>query len=132
MHVIVTGRMSFARLSAYCLSKYGVEAFSDALRREMSPWGVLVSMIEPGLFKTSISDPLLESLKRLWYNLSPEMKKDYGEDYFQQGKPARGHHFSLRILNKLERGMKFGCVLIKPTALTTVKTCFSTLRKSQP
>jgi len=69
--------MSLPHASAYCVSKYGVEAFSDALRREMSPWGVLVSMIEPGKFQTSIANNVVESMKQLWNNLSPEMKEDY-------------------------------------------------------
>ncbi|KAJ7365626.1 Retinol dehydrogenase 5 [Desmophyllum pertusum] len=33
----LAGRLSYAHWSAYCISKHGVEAFSDALRREMSP-----------------------------------------------------------------------------------------------
>ena len=88
--------MSFPNVSAYCISKYGVEAFSDALRREMSSWGVLVSVIKPGLFKTRISEPLVESLKQLWDDLSPEIKKDYGEKYFHQSKAMfNGIHSSL-------------------------------------
>ena len=73
-------------MAAYSITKYGVEAFSDALRREMSPWGVLVSIIEPGQFKTSISHSLGESVKRLWDGLSPELKKDYGEKHLQESK----------------------------------------------
>ena len=82
----LTGRISAGRLSAYCVSKYGVEAFSDALRREMSPWGVLVSMIEPGRFKTSVSHSIIESVKQLWEDLSPELKKDYGDKYLHKCK----------------------------------------------
>ncbi|XP_035426148.1 retinol dehydrogenase 16-like isoform X2 [Cygnus atratus] len=40
----------------YCVSKYGVEAFSDSLRRELRDFGVKVSIIEPGCFQTSILD----------------------------------------------------------------------------
>ena len=87
--------MSFPNVSAYCISKYGVEAFSDALRREMSPWGVLVSVIEPGRFKTGLRAPMVESLKRFWDDLSPEMKKDYGEKYFNKGKCIVMHCHSL-------------------------------------
>ena len=76
--VVVVGRMSFPRVSAYCITKYGVEAFSDALRREMSPWRVLVSVIEPGRFQTGIAHNVVESIKQLWNNLTPEMKEDYG------------------------------------------------------
>ena len=79
--------MSFPNASAYCITKYGVEAFSDALRREMSPWGVLVSMIEPGKFQTGLlAYNAAESIKRLWNDLSPEMRKDYGEKYLDKCK----------------------------------------------
>lgn len=37
----------------YNVSKYAVEAFSDALRMEMKPFGVDVVLIEPGGIKTS-------------------------------------------------------------------------------
>jgi len=84
--VSLTGLLSPARMSAYCVSKYGVEAFSDALRREMSPWGVLVSTIEPGRFKTDISNLIIGSVKQLWEDLSPELKKDYGDKYLQKCK----------------------------------------------
>jgi len=73
-------------MSAYCVSKYGVEAFSDALRCEMSPWGVLVSVIEPGRFKTDISKLVVGSVKQLWQDLSPELKKDYGDKYLHECK----------------------------------------------
>ena len=104
--MFLTGRISPPLMSAYCISKYGVEAFSDALRREMSPWGVLVSMIEPGRFKTSISNLIIDSVKQLWEDLSPELKKDYGDKYFRKckfmlyfvlsrKKNPTDHHFNL-------------------------------------
>ncbi|KAL9980789.1 hypothetical protein ACROYT_G009427 [Oculina patagonica] len=79
----MAGRLSFSSGSAYCISKYGVEAFSDALRREMSPWGVLVSMIEPGAFQTGLlARNITETIKRFWNDLSPKIKKDYGDNEF--------------------------------------------------
>ena len=69
------------------MSKYGVEAFSDALRREMHPWGVKVSMLEPGFFATNIAAPdFLESeLRRGWNRLSEDLKNDYGEEFLEKG-----------------------------------------------
>ena len=69
------------------MSKYGVEAFSDALRREMHPWEVKVSMLEPGFFATNIAAPdFLESeLRRGWNRLSEDLKDDYGEEYLEKG-----------------------------------------------
>ena len=84
--VFLAGRISLCRMSAYCVAKYGVEAFSDALRREMSPWKVQVSLIEPGRFKTNIASSVIESVKQLWDDLSPELKKDYGNNYLQKCK----------------------------------------------
>ena len=78
--------MSIPSASAYCVSKYGIEAFSDALRREVSPWGVLVSMIEPGKFKTGIANNVVETIKQFWNNLSPEMKEDYGDKRLEGSK----------------------------------------------
>ncbi|XP_078358700.1 retinol dehydrogenase 16-like isoform X1 [Oculina patagonica] len=75
------GRISLPNLPSYCITKYGVQAFSDALRREMSPWGVLVSIIEPGLFKTALSsnERNIQSVQELWDGLSSELKQEYGE-----------------------------------------------------
>jgi len=38
--------------SAYAASKFGLRGFSDALRREVRPWGIRVSVVYPGGVKT--------------------------------------------------------------------------------
>ncbi|KAK7494967.1 hypothetical protein BaRGS_00013846 [Batillaria attramentaria] len=51
----VAGRMATAPGPVpYFISKYGVEAFSDCLRREVYRQGIKVCIIEPGFFKTDI------------------------------------------------------------------------------
>ncbi|KAL6484523.1 hypothetical protein MHYP_G00065680 [Metynnis hypsauchen] len=77
----------FGRLSPvggpYCISKYGVEAFNDSLRMNMAPFGVKVLCIEPGFFKTSVTDiNLLQSnFQKLWDRLPQDVRDDYGSDY---------------------------------------------------
>ncbi|XP_068712116.1 D-beta-hydroxybutyrate dehydrogenase, mitochondrial-like isoform X1 [Montipora foliosa] len=80
-----TGRMVVSFNSSYAVTKYGVEAFSDALRREMQPWGIKVTMLEPGLFATNLSAPeaLERGLRKRWNQLSEELKNDYGEEYLE-------------------------------------------------
>ena len=81
------GRVSLPYLSAYSVTKYGVEAFSDALRREMYPWGVQVSIVEPGGFKTNInvSTKLERDLEEGWQSLNEELKEEYGEELLKAG-----------------------------------------------
>ena len=69
------------------MTKYGVEAFSDALRREMQPWGIKVSMLEPGSFLTNICAPNVfeQQLRQAWNTLSDELKNEYGEEYLNAG-----------------------------------------------
>ncbi|XP_075757956.1 retinol dehydrogenase 16 isoform X3 [Pelodiscus sinensis] len=80
----VMGRLSVFG-GGYCPSKYGVEAFSDSLRREMLPFGVKVCMIEPGYFRTAITNAKLvtENFTRLWEQLPEETKASYGEIFLQ-------------------------------------------------
>ncbi|KAM8974891.1 retinol dehydrogenase 7-like isoform 2-T2 [Pelodytes ibericus] len=78
----VLGRVSLLG-GAYSISKYGVEAFSDSLRREIGDFGVKVSIIEPGGFRTLIST-VFEDIKRMWKTLPAEIKRSYGEQYYQK------------------------------------------------
>lgn len=55
----VRGIYSRPGVIAYTLTKFGIEALSDALRIEMKKFGIKVSIIEPGVFDgcTAISSP---------------------------------------------------------------------------
>ena len=83
------GVVSAQVFSPYCVTKYGVEAFGDSLRREMRRFNVQVSVIEPGAKRTPLlqkSEVLTDGLKALWNKLSEEKKREYGEDYIEDGK----------------------------------------------
>ena len=49
----IAGMMAFYMGGWYNVTKYSVEAFSDALRMEVKPYGIDVVMIEPGAIKTN-------------------------------------------------------------------------------
>ncbi|KAM4025127.1 dehydrogenase/reductase SDR family member 9 [Anomaloglossus baeobatrachus] len=80
----VGGRVA-ASGGGYFSSKFGVEGFNDSLRRDMKAFGVKVSCIEPGLFKTPLSDPkrVLEQRIALWRQLPKTIQDEYGENYVQ-------------------------------------------------
>ena len=48
----VLGRMGTPFNGAYVSSKYALEGLSESLRVEVRPFGVHVSLVEPGLFET--------------------------------------------------------------------------------
>ena len=55
----LNGIVASPMIGAYSMSKHGIEAFSDALAAELSPFGVRVSLIEPGNYGTSIGRNML-------------------------------------------------------------------------
>ena len=52
----VGGRVTIPLLGVYNSTKYAVESLSDAMRRELRPFGIRVSIIEPGPIKTEFSN----------------------------------------------------------------------------
>lgn len=50
----LAGRLVFPYFGAYCASKFALEAYSEALRYELKPFDVGVSIIEPGPFASGL------------------------------------------------------------------------------
>ena len=55
----LNGIVASPMIGAYSMSKHGIEAFSEALAAELSPFGVRVSLIEPGNYGTNIGRNML-------------------------------------------------------------------------
>ncbi|KAG8542882.1 hypothetical protein GDO81_005675 [Engystomops pustulosus] len=81
----IAGRLSMVG-GGYCISKFGVETFSDSLRREIRRFGVKVSIIEPGYFKTPIIKPesVVTQIRAIWEKASEEIRNTYGQQYFEK------------------------------------------------
>lgn len=52
----VSGKIAYPFMGAYSISKHGLEAFSESLRRELMIFGVDVIIVGPGSIKTEIWD----------------------------------------------------------------------------
>ncbi|XP_051998624.1 retinol dehydrogenase 7-like [Xyrauchen texanus] len=109
----VYGRISVSG-GAYCISKYGVEAFNDSLRRNMAPFGVKVLCIEPGFFKTSMTDysALQSNIENLWLKLPEDVKDEYGSDYIDRIKQMMDEKFEkildtdlMKVVNCMEHAV---------------------------
>jgi NAD(P)-dependent dehydrogenase (short-subunit alcohol dehydrogenase family) len=58
----IGGRLTFPGGGPYHASKHAVEAMSDALRYEVKPFSVRVSVIEPGIIKTKFADTAVSTV----------------------------------------------------------------------
>ncbi|MDX1700625.1 MAG: SDR family oxidoreductase [Melioribacteraceae bacterium] len=54
----VAGRLSGGAQSAYCSSKWALEAMSESLAQEVCAYDIQVNLVEPGIIKTPIIDKL--------------------------------------------------------------------------
>ena len=89
----VGGLVSIGGFGPYCASKFALEAWSQALRDEVKPLGIGVTIVEPGAFRTEFAGSA---------NMRPERRIDayrpvvdpieaylYGGDGKQPGDPAK-------------------------------------------
>lgn len=58
------GLRAFAGLSLYHASKYAVEGIADSLRPEVAPFGIRVTSVEPGSFRTDWAGRSLHRVER--------------------------------------------------------------------
>lgn len=57
----VAGRFAFTNCAIYNATKFGVNGFSDALRQEVSLHKIRVTLIEPGIVETELTDHITTS-----------------------------------------------------------------------
>ncbi len=74
-------RLPVPFLGAYSASKIAMESLTDALRRELLPWGIHVSTIEPGMVETPIWGKTLAAVKELRAELPVKPERLYAERF---------------------------------------------------
>jgi NAD(P)-dependent dehydrogenase (short-subunit alcohol dehydrogenase family) len=74
----IAGRMALPFLGPYSASKFALEAITDSLRLELLPWGIKVSVIEPGAVKTPIWEKSRIAAGQTARNFPPEAHDLYG------------------------------------------------------
>ena len=98
--------------SLYCASKFAIEGFSESLAKEIAPFGLYLTIIEPGPFRTDFLKP--ESLREGQTRIS-----DYDDrraqlraglaarNGRQPGDPVKLADAILRLANEAEPPMRF-------------------------
>jgi NAD(P)-dependent dehydrogenase (short-subunit alcohol dehydrogenase family) len=80
----VAGYLAAPGMSAYCASKFALESFSDCLRREMFPWGLRMSIIEPGFMRTPIIEGIKKPFSEFWAALPSDVQERWGEKFLEE------------------------------------------------
>lgn len=65
----IHGRVTLPLYGPYSASKYALVALTEALRIEVSPWGIRVMLVEPGDTATAVwgkVDAMLEAIEATW------------------------------------------------------------------
>jgi len=73
----VSGFITAPGTGAYSASKYAVESLADALRMELRPWRIPVSLIEPGPIRTDMWGDMLDQHDRMAAQLTDEHRALY-------------------------------------------------------
>jgi len=75
----ISGRIAAPMIGPYAISKFGMEAFTDSLRRELYPWGLHVSSVEPGAIDTPIWGKAIDRADIVLDKIPKEARDLYGE-----------------------------------------------------
>uniref|UniRef100_A0AC35THM9 SDR family oxidoreductase n=1 Tax=Rhabditophanes sp. KR3021 TaxID=114890 RepID=A0AC35THM9_9BILA len=74
------GRVHNFYCAPYTTSKFGLEGYMASLRVDMQIFGIGVSILEPGAFKTPLTQDsgLGDRINTVWNNLDKQVRQDYG------------------------------------------------------
>jgi len=75
----VSGRISNSPLTAYCASKWALEALCEGLASEMKTFGVRVALVEPGLIATDMARALANEHEKSNYAQTERFEKMFSE-----------------------------------------------------
>ncbi|KAI1303694.1 17-beta-hydroxysteroid dehydrogenase type 6 [Halotydeus destructor] len=80
----MAGQFALPTMVAYSMSKHAVRAFGDGLRRELSGTDVNVSIIEPSMYATGLTDAMnnFKNLKSNWTETPENVRSTLGHDEF--------------------------------------------------
>lgn len=84
----IAGRSALPFLGAYAASKHSLEAIADTWRVELRPFGIGVSLVEPGTIRTPIWEKSAELAGSLANGAQPQLGELYGERIAAFGRVA--------------------------------------------
>jgi NAD(P)-dependent dehydrogenase (short-subunit alcohol dehydrogenase family) len=100
----VAGVAAFPMVGLYCMSKWALEAMSESLAEEVRPFGIDVTLLEPGAMRTDWAHrsmgrvaTALDAYADAWDDRLEAMAGEF--DLQQPGDPARAADLLLQIVD---------------------------------
>jgi NAD(P)-dependent dehydrogenase (short-subunit alcohol dehydrogenase family) len=81
------GSFSSYALSAYSVSKHGLEALHDSMRAEAALHSVQCSLVQPGTMRTALLQQVTKVYRELWEAGDKDVKAAYGEAWLLTAMP---------------------------------------------
>ena len=109
----IAGLAGIPVLGAYSSSKFALEGFSEALRHELKQFGIYVTLIEPGSFKTDIWKENRKLAAKyhepdsLYKSYTERILKSQEERYFLMGDPERIGSLIERVVHATHPKMRY-------------------------
>ncbi|SOE95530.1 NADP-dependent 3-hydroxy acid dehydrogenase YdfG [Burkholderia sp. D7] len=108
----LAGILGFEVCSLYCASKFALEGFSESLAKEIAPFGLFVTIVEPGPFRT---DFLTQESLRFGDNVVADyddrrerLRSSFEQRNGQQpGDPEKLARAMVELANEAEPPMRF-------------------------
>jgi NAD(P)-dependent dehydrogenase (short-subunit alcohol dehydrogenase family) len=94
------GRKTFPGLGGYDAAKHALEAYSEALASEVTPLGVRVLLVEPGMFRTKIASNMVLAPENAAYRETSGAVRDMvaGIKGLEPGDPTKAAAAILQVL----------------------------------
>jgi NAD(P)-dependent dehydrogenase (short-subunit alcohol dehydrogenase family) len=98
--------------SLYCATKFAVEGFSESIAREVAPFGIRVTIVEPGFFRTDFLDQtsIHYGSRQIddYAELSAQMKAFWdARNHAQAGDPAKLGRVLVDLAQRADPPLRF-------------------------
>ncbi len=98
----IGGLAAVGGFGPYCASKFALEGWSEALRDEVKPLGICVTIVEPGAFRTEFAGSKnvrpAQRIEAYRPVVEPIEKYLYGSDGQQPGDPAKAAQAMIAVV----------------------------------
>ncbi|KAK5974396.1 DeHydrogenases Short chain, partial [Trichostrongylus colubriformis] len=77
-------RVGIPGIGPYTAAKFAIAGYCEVIRQELRMFGVSVHVLEPGFFKTALTDPenTDKQLMSLYERCPQSVKREYGREFF--------------------------------------------------